>query len=203
MLLLIGGVSSVAGLLLWSSSPFIWSNSKDKFQVVLRYLSLFGSLGCGVTAIVCGQQLQKINPLVKALDVAERNDFLEQLAVSQFQQQQQWQQMALAPTQLQPLSTPHSTPLSLGNTSGNATGNNPGNVAIEPVTDSVTDSVTNSLPEVKEAYKPMYLSIIALQQQGTSDSKIIKEVLGQEGRNFDKGKQMLEALLHLGQQQGW
>jgi hypothetical protein len=47
------------------------------------------------------------------------------------------------------------------------------------------------------------LSIIALQQQGTSDSKIIKEVLGQSGRNFDKGKEMLEALLHLGQAQGW
>ncbi len=199
MLLLIASVSSLSGLLLWSASPFALNNPKDKFQVVLRYLSLFGSLGCGVSAVVAGKQLERITPLIRAIDTAERDDFLEQLAVSQYQQQRQWQQMALAPTQLQPLSAP----LSLGNTSGNATGNNTGNVAIEPVTDSVTDSVTNPLPTVTEAYKPMYLSIIALQQQGTSDSKIIKEVLGQEGRNFDKGKEMLEALLTLGKEQGW
>jgi hypothetical protein len=199
LLLLTGGVSTIAGLFLWSATPFIFSNPKDKVGVCLRYLSLLSTLGCGVAAVVSGRQLERISPLIKAIDTAERDDFLTALATSQFVQQQHWQQQALAPTQLQPLSAP----LSLGNASGNTTGNNPGNGAIEPVTDSVTDSVTNPLTTVTEAYKPMYLSIIALQQQGTSDSKIIKEVLGQSGRNFEKGKEMLEALLQLGKQQGW
>ncbi len=221
MLLLIGGVSSVAGLLLWSSSPFIWSNSKDKFQVVLRYLSLFGSLGCGVTAIVCGQQLQKINPLVKALDVAEKNDFLEQLAVSQFQQQQQWQQMALAPTTKPPIqinqvdSTPHSTHIQPSNGAGNGS-----NEAVTSVTkadlvnvsqdkqfNSVTDAGNGNgnanVTDGTEAYKPLYLAVTQMKEMGVSDSKIIKEVLGHEGRNFKQGQEMLEALLSLGKEQGW
>jgi hypothetical protein len=136
------------------------------------------------------------------MDTAEREDFLTALATSQFVQQQQWQQMALQPTTRPPIQVEQVAD-STGNASGNNPGNNPGNGAIEPVTDSVTNSVTNGVTSAAEAYKPMYLSIIALQQQGTSDSKIIKEVLGQSGRNFDKGKEMLEALLQLGQEQKW
>ncbi len=202
LLLLTGGVSTLAGLFIWSASPFIFSNPKDKVGVCLRYLSLLSTLGCGVGAVVSGRQLERISPLIKAMDTAEREDFLTALATSQFVQQQQWQQMALQPTTRPPIQVEQVAD-STGNASGNNPGNNPGNGAIEPVTDSVTNSVTNGVTSAAEAYKPMYLSIIALQQQGTSDSKIIKEVLGQSGRNFDKGKEMLEALLQLGQEQKW
>jgi hypothetical protein len=220
MLLLIASVSSLSGLLLWSASPFVFNNPKDKVQVVLRYLSLFGSLSCGVTAIVCGNQLQKINPLVKAIETAERNDFLEQLAVSQYQQQQQWQQMALAPTTKPPIqinqvdSTPHSTHIQPSNTG------NSGNEAVTSVTkadsvnvsqdkqfNSVTDAGNGNgnanVTDGTEAYKPLYLAVTQMKEMGVSDSKIIKEVLGHEGRNFKQGQEMLEALLSLGQQHGW
>jgi hypothetical protein len=188
MLLLIATASSISGLLLWSASPFALSNPKDKVQVVLRYLSLFGSLSCGVTAIACGSQLQKINPLVKAIETAERNDFLEQLAVSQFQQQQQWHQMALAPTQLQPV-----------------------DVAVQPQgSDQSSTTSADSLPtsqnsEVNgsEHFRSLWKSVSLLKEQGLSDTKIIEEVLGMSGRKFNEGKQMLDALLQLGEQERW
>ncbi|HEY9695614.1 MAG TPA: hypothetical protein V6D15_25730 [Oculatellaceae cyanobacterium] len=49
----------------------------------------------------------------------------------------------------------------------------------------------------------MYLSVIALQQQGVSDSDIIKDVLKMGGINYKTGKAMLEALLQLGESQQW
>ena len=192
MLLLIASVSSLSGLLLWSASPFVFNNPKDKVQVVLRYLSLFGALGCGVAAVVSGRQLDRINPLLKAIDIAERNDFLEQLAVSQYRQQQQWQQMALAPTQLQPLSDPHSTHIQ----------------PESPESLSTTDDTqlpTSQPSEVSssEQFRSLWKSVSLLKEQGISDTKIIEDVLGMSGRKFGEGKQMLDALLQLGQQQEW
>lgn len=188
MLLLIATASSITGLLLWSASPFALNNPKDKVQVVLRYLSLFGSLSCGVTAIVCGNQLQRISPLVKAIETAERNDFLEQLAVSQYQQQQQWQQMALAPTQLQqfPVAV-QAEPVDQGSTT-----------SADPLPTSQNSEVTGS-----EHFRSLWKSVSLLKEQGISDTKIIEEVLGMSGRKFNEGKQMLDVLLQLGEQQGW
>jgi hypothetical protein len=186
MLLLIATASSISGLLLWSASPFALSNPKDKVQVVLRYLSLFGSLSCGVTAIVCGNQLQKINPLVKAIETAERNDFLEQLAVSQYQQQQHWQQQALAPTTRPPIQV---------------------NQVVDSSPDSTDDTQlpTSQSPEVNgsEHFRSLYKSVSLLKVQGVSDTEIIESVLGLGGRRFNEGKQALESLIQLGQQQGW
>jgi hypothetical protein len=198
LLLLVGGVSTIAGLFLWSAPPFIWSNPKDKVGVCLRYLSLLGTLSCGISAVVAGKQLERITPLIKAVETAEKADFLDQLASSQYVQQSQWQQMAV--TALQP-------PVAVGNSfSGNGcndelpSGND---VVTNSVTEPVTDAMTPVADAATEAYKPTYLAIMALQQQGVSESKIIKEVLGQEGRNYEKGKAMLEALLQLGQSEGW
>jgi hypothetical protein len=42
-----------------------------------------------------------------------------------------------------------------------------------------------------------------LKEQGLSDTKLVEEVLGMGGRKFNEGKQMLDALLQLGQQEGW
>jgi type II secretory pathway pseudopilin PulG len=168
-------------------------------------------LGCGVAAVVSGRQLERISPLIKAIDTAERNDFLEQLAVSQYRQQQQWQQMALTPTQLQPLSDAIQ-PGNAGNETGNGavttvTKADSVNVAQDKQFNSVTDSGNGngnaSVTDGTEAYKPLYLAVTQMKEMGVSDSKIIKEVLKQEGRNFNEGKQMLEALIQLGQQQGW
>lgn len=201
LLLLTGGVSTIAGVFLWSSTPFIFNNPKDKVGVCLRYLSLFGSLSCGIAAVATGHQLQRIAPLIKAIETAERNDFLAQLASSQYVQQQQWQQQAM--TALQP-------PIAVVNIiDGN--GSNGGNVdtasgnenVTENVTEPVTDAMATQLDSTIAAYKPMYLTVMALQQQGIAESKIIKEVLQCEGRNYSKGKQILDALLQLGQQEGW
>ena len=198
LLLLVGGASTIAGLFLWSAPPFIWSNPKDKVGVCLRYLALFSSLGCGITAVVTGKQLEKITPLLKAIETAEKMDFLDQLASSQYVQQQQWQQQAM--TALQP-------PAAVGNSfSGNGCNDElpSGNeVVTDSVTNSVTDATDTATLATTEAYKPTYLAVISLQQQGASDSKIIKEVLGQEGRNYERGKEMLETLLQLGQSEGW
>lgn len=197
MLLLIGGISSLSGLMLWSATPFAASDTKNPVHISLRYFALVSGLVCGVAAVAIGSQLQKIIPLIEAIDQAEKHDFLTQLAASTYVQDGRWEQEAVNALQ-----------------SGNAN-DITGNVASEGVTSarnqSVTDTVTNDVttathPETAPAtvgYKPMYLAVTLLRQQGVSESKIIKEVLGQEGRNFDKGKQMLQTLLQMGESEGW
>ncbi|HEY9692219.1 MAG TPA: hypothetical protein V6D15_08450 [Oculatellaceae cyanobacterium] len=198
LLLLTGGVSTVAGLFLWSATPFVFNNPKDKVGVCLRYLSLFGSLTLGIAAVASGHQLQRINPLLKAIETAERNDFLDQLASSQYVQQQQWQQQAVAALQ---------SPAAVGNSfdgnGGNLDTASGNEVVTDSLTEPVTDATDNATLTAADTYKPMYLAVTALQQQGVAESKIIKDVLQQEGRNYSQGKAMLEALLQLGQFQGW
>ena len=191
LLLTIGGISSVAGLLVWSSSPFIFSSTKDKINIFCRYLSLAASLGCGITTLVCGHRLSRIDPLIQAINQAEKQDFLTQLAASQYQQEQQWNQMAIAPTQLQPLSNiqpQHS----------------------EPITDSHSTTSTDSLPTSQnsevtgsEHFRSLYKSVSLLKEQGLSDTKLVEEVLGMGGRKFNEGKQMLDALIQLGEKENW
>jgi hypothetical protein len=78
------------------------------------------------------------------------------------------------------------------------------NVSQDKQFNSVTDAGNgNGNASVTEAYKPLYLAVTQMKEMGVSDSKIIKEVLGHEGRNFKQGQEMLEALLSLGQQHGW
>jgi len=202
MLLLIGGISSITGLMLWSATPFAASNSRNSLHVSIRYFALVASLTCGVAAVATGTQLEKIKPLIRAIDMAERDDFLTQLAASQYVQQQQHEQAATAA--LHPAVQP-----------GNSFGNEVVNSTPERVASDRDRAVTNGAPaetdtetdgetgSETEAYKPMYLAVVSLQQQGVSQSQIIKEILGQEGRNYEKGKAMLQTLLQLGKQQNW
>ena len=194
LLLTIGGISSVAGLLIWSSSPFVFSSTKDKINIFCRYLSLAASLGCGVTSLVCGQRLTRINPLIQAINQAEKSDFLTQLAASQFQQEQQWNRLALEATtrpvvQVEQLnqvadSSPNSTPDSR-------------------LTDSTSTTSQNSEVPSLEGYRSLYLAVSNLKQQGVSDTEIIESVLGLGGRRFKEGKAALESLIQLGQSEGW
>ena len=198
LLLLTGGVSTVAGLFMWSAMPFVFNNPKDKVGVCLRYLSLFGSLSLGIAAVASGHQLQRINPLLKAVETAERNDFLDQLASSQYVQQQQWQREAM--TALQPPAAVGNDNFGNGGNVDTASGNE---FVTDDVTEPVTDVADSATLTAAETYKPMYLAIVALQQQGVAESKIIKDVLQQEGRNYPQGKAMLEALMRLGASQQW
>jgi hypothetical protein len=198
LLLFMGGVSTVAGVFMWSATPFALSDRSDRVQVCLRYLALTSSLVCGVSACVAGQHLQRITPLLKAVETAEQNDFLTQLASSQYVQQQQWHQVASSELQaFQP-----------GNRAVTSVTQpdlvkQPSDERFNSVTESGNGNGNASNQPSMEGYKPLFLAVTQLKQAGVSDSKIIKDVLKQEGRNFETGKQMLETLLELGLQQEW
>ncbi|AFZ15521.1 hypothetical protein Cri9333_4745 (plasmid) [Crinalium epipsammum PCC 9333] len=202
LLLLIGSISSVAGLLIWSASPFIWSSSKDKINIFWRYLSLITTLGCGVTSVICGHQINRINPLIQAINQAEKNDFLTQLAASQYQQEQQWNQLALSPTSRPPIQTiqvPQPADSSTDSSTDSTSDSNPDS----RLTDSTSSTSQNSEVLEVEGYRSLYLAVSNLKQQGVSDTEIIESVLGLGGRRFKEGKAALESLLQLGQQEGW
>jgi hypothetical protein len=178
LLLSIGGVASVAGLFIWSVAPFATS------RVAVRYLALGSTLTCGVAAVVAGKKLQRITPLIQALETAERDDFLLQLAVAQFSHEQQhWntvlQQAPVAPETALPVAE-----------------------VKDPVKE-VKNSGNDAIPGNAESYRPLYLAVKHLQQEGVADSRIVKQVLGMEGGNFAKGQKALQAILDLGLQQGW
>jgi hypothetical protein len=206
LLALVGGSSVVLGFLLWSASPFLMPSNKDRVEISLRYISLFCTSVAGVTAIVTGGALQRITPLIKAIETAEKADFISQLATSQWVQEQQYQQQAvsaLQPAQQQAVTIP----VTANSNDCNDAVTRDNEVTDKPVTKPVTAetqlSVTTETPETMEHYRPMFHSVVALQQQGISDSDIIKDVLKRGGTNYQEGKTMLEALLQLGKQQGW
>jgi hypothetical protein len=189
LLLTIGSASTIAGLLLWSATPFLLNSKSDRLQIALRYLSLTSTLICGVAACVSGHQLQRIAPLIKALETAEQSDFYTQLASSQYVQQEQWQ--AIASSEVEALHQPFQQNL-------------PPNVSPAPET-STPQLPTSENPELPPAdnFRSLYKAVSVLKQQGVSDTTIVEEVLQLGGRRFAEGKQVLETLLHLGMQQGW
>ena len=212
MLLLIGGISSLGGLLIWSATPFAANDPKNPVHVSLRYIALVSGLVCGVSAVACGHQLEKISPLIEAMDAAEKRDFLTQLAVACHVQETQHKAAAM-----QSLSPTASESGNGGNESGNSgnvdgaggngvTKNRYRTVTAESHSESAESESAESPesdPALAASFKPYYLAVLSARAMGESDSKIIKEILGQEGRNFEKGKQMLANLLVLGKQQGW
>jgi len=186
MLLLIGGVSSFSGLMLWSATPFATSNPKNTVHICIRYIALFSSLSCGVAAVATGYQLEKISPLVKALDMAEKDEFFTQLAASQWVQQQQWEKrasQALQPASQPPVSLQHDGP--------------------SQPTSELTDSTSNAVSSDVEGYRALYQSVSLARSQGATDTQIIEKVLGLGGRNFNQGKVALQALLQMGKDQNW
>ncbi len=202
LLALVGGSSVVLGFLLWSSSPFLMPNNKDRVEISLRYISLFLTSVAGVTAVVTGGALQRITPLIRAIETAEKNDFISQLATSQWVQEQQYQQQAV--TALQPAQQQAVTiPVTANSNDYNDAVTRDNEVTDKPVTNSLTTATPSATDSEMEHYRPMFHSVVALQQQGVSDSDIIKDVLKQGGTNYPKGKQMLDTLLTLGKEQGW
>lgn len=51
--------------------------------------------------------------------------------------------------------------------------------------------------------KQLYIAVKSLLEAGKSETYIIESVLGLGGRNWEKGKQMLQHLLREGEEQGW
>lgn len=194
LLLLLGSIGSVVGLFMWSATPFMLASPKGKFPITLRYLSLFGTLGCGVSAVVAGHQLERIKPLIKAVESAEKRDFLTQLAASQYQQEMYWQHQASQPLQQQAFHPTSELPGELPKMGSDQL----------PSVAAVSDSGSSSaITATAEHYRPLFQAVTLLQQQGVSDTKIVETVLGKSGRSFSEGKAILSELLQLGNEQNW
>jgi hypothetical protein len=184
LLLFMGGVSAVSGLFLWSAVPFALPNPQNSSQILARYLALVSSLGCGVSAVVSGKKLKRITPLIQAIETAEQDDFLLQLAVSQYAHETAHWNTVLKQAPVSPEISETALPVS-------------------EVSNEVKTSGNDAIPTTAENYRPLYLAVKHLKQEGVSDSKIVKQVLGMEGANFSKGQKALQAILDLGLQQNW
>lgn len=193
MLLLIGGISSLGGLLIWSAPPFAINNPKNPVHVSLRYIALVSGLVCGVSAVACGHQLQKIAPLIEAMDAAEKRDFLTQLAVACHVQETQHKAAAmqtLSPASETPLAS-HPEPESVN-----------ADADLQPASELPLTTSTPGSPDV-EGFRPLWKSVSLAKAQGATDTQIIEDVLEMKGRKFNQGKAALQALLQLGKEQGW
>ena len=232
MLLLIGGISSLGGLLVWSATPFAANNPKDPVHVSLRYIALVSGLVAGASAVACGAKLEKIAPLIQAVDMAEARDFLKQLAAAEYVQAHQHKAEAKAI-----LSPARQVESQIESQNGSAISSSSSKKVTETVTDAVSmvpavsQAVTNSernqvttaesaaenaesvpgesAESAKNAvaelasFKGLYFAVKEAEANGVSESTIIKEVLGQTGRNYANGRKMLETLDILAEKEGW
>jgi hypothetical protein len=191
--------SSVSGLLVWSTTPFVSSNT------IARYFSLFYCIGAGSTAIYCGNKLEKSKLLFLALQRAQDDDFLHQIASLQYARQQHWNQLAGATSnpfgtffpeaEAEPVKSAEVPPDGdfRASTSTNT------NAPIPEVREVPPDGdFRDSDPEVAEvnplAGEVLVRAVSEAVTSGKSDTWIIENILNMKGRQFAKGKTILEFL---------
>lgn len=85
--------SIILGGLVWSLPPFLVTG-KNPVNITARYFSLLGTATAGVICLVSSQYLKKTSPIIIASSKASENLLINQLASSQFMQQQYYQVLA-------------------------------------------------------------------------------------------------------------
>jgi hypothetical protein len=85
--------SIIIGGLIWSLPPFLITGKKP-VNITARYFSLLGTATAGVICLVSSQYLKKTSPIIIASSKASENLLINQLASSQFMQQQYYQVLA-------------------------------------------------------------------------------------------------------------
>ncbi len=158
--LAIGG--TLSGFLVWSVAPFVTQNK------ALRFLSLSYSAVAGLMTCYSSSVLIRNQRIYKALDSSEIDDYLHQLAVTQYSQQCYWDSRAIPtsdfPNQLQTKEL--------------------GEHGSQLVSSELTELALTELTELVED---------AL-EDGLSDSKIIKTILGYRGERYREGKALLQQI---------
>lgn len=158
--LAIGG--ALSGLIVWSVAPFVTQNKP------LRFLALSYSMVAGLIACYSSSVLIRNQRIYKALDSSEIDDYLHQLAVTQYSQQRFWEGRAFESSELlEPNQTKDS-----------------GKVSSHLTNSELTELDANELIELVEDAKA----------DGLSDSKIIKEILGYRGERYGEGKELLKQI---------
>ncbi|MGL6283943.1 MAG: hypothetical protein ACRC2J_16190 [Microcoleaceae cyanobacterium] len=79
--------------MVWSLPPFLVTG-KNPVNITARYFSLLGTATAGVICLVSSQYLKKTSPIIIASSKASENLLINQLASSQFMQQQYYQVLA-------------------------------------------------------------------------------------------------------------
>lgn len=74
--------------------------------------------------------------------------------------------------------------------------------SLESLWDVVATDLTSDLP-TSTNQKSMYLAVVNLLESGKPETFVIEEVLGYRGRNFKKGKELLQELLQEGKENEW
>jgi hypothetical protein len=150
---------------MWSVVPFL---TQDK---PVRYAALLYAILSGSITTYSSVELIKNKRIYAALDKSEVDDFLHQLAVQQYTQQQNHTQQGVTDPELR--NAPSYNELQ---DSGYSSGNSEHTELPDPelVTD-VEDALADEL----------------------TDSQIIKNILGFKGRNYQQGKDLLDAIKKL------
>lgn len=85
--------SIILGGLVWSLPPFLVTG-KNPVNITARYFSLIGTATAGVICLVSSSYLKRTNPIIIASSKASENLLINQLASSQFMQQEYYQVLA-------------------------------------------------------------------------------------------------------------
>jgi len=178
MLNAIAVVAFITSLFLWSVAPFVATSNgnRDKF---VRYFSLICAILGGDILLACGRKLERNQPLYKALEKAQENVFIHQVATSQYTYEQEITKSAEPSSQV---AVPRFPPPE--NFSGVE---NPENQRESDFSGSGNSE--ENFPDQLDLEK-----ISAAVKAGEPDSFIITDLLGMRGRRYQEGKELLEEI---------
>lgn len=177
------GISSaIAGLFLWSITPFV-TESK-----LLRFGSLGTSLILGGISLASGVKLEQNKTLYRAIQKAEEDDFLHRIASAQYGQQQVWETIAAGGTRRDDLP--------VGATSTLEVPGSDAEVSEVPEDGELTDSLpgSNQTSQLVAGSPGSPGSVKKAIKEGKSDTWIIENILKMGGRKFEEGKVILEEM---------
>lgn len=167
-------VSSLSlGLLVWSAAPFIFPG-KPANSRLFRYMSLIWTMGAGISLSYCSVKLSRNQALYQAVELNDKSEYIDLLSRAEIAREDYNQ--LLVTDRLRSVTSEKEAlppePIQDERLRGNGNGNG--------------NELPALLPVVNEAIT-----------QGKSDSFIIKNILGYEGRNFPDGKELLAEIKEL------
>lgn len=168
----------ILGFFIWSITPFIANDQDSLNHRLVRYSSLIISLSCGSLALHCGLKLDKDNKIHQATIKSQDDIKYHSLATEQYLEEKRLE--LIASYQLQEFQQEL--------------------LPSRPVTDEtpINQEVTElQLHSNQLVDRNLVTSVTNAINDGLSDSKIIKEVLGMTGRNYQDGKTLLSQIKKL------
>lgn len=178
-------VGTIAGgILLGLGSPFFNTNKQNLWDINKRWLGVVGLFAAGGSLLYFSNQLETVIPEFEAIKKAQNADKKHQVA--------SWLHYAFEQNQRTAASSiGSSTPKPVELLEPSETGEFDGSFDGPKIS---TQLASNERTELERTIEPFIEPVLKALEEGVSESKIIKDVMGFKSEKYIEGRQILDSI---------